>query len=256
MITTLFRTPVRPSISERWDGLRVSASRPATTARPSREPCDVRIRNRMSLSPFIFFASACNVVASVSTVALPPVLVLYFTTTGSPPNRLATICAAPVASRRKTPSSPNRPNDTTVILRGFSAACTVATVDANVRRKTMTGALSRLTKDSIVTTNLHFNNVQGHSREINRRLGNADSTAPRVITACRPLLGLPSNRPAAGKENAGVSWLIARFSRMSGPIAQARIECWLAQSVRTSPRRSAWYDIWLDASKKRLQGET
>src|SRR6266446_1306544 len=124
MITTLFRTPVRPSISARWDGLRVSASRPATTARPSREPCDVRIRNRMSLSPFIFFASACDVVASVSTVALPPVLVLYFTTTESPPNRLATICAAPVASRRKTPSSPNRPNDTTVILRGFSAACT------------------------------------------------------------------------------------------------------------------------------------
>jgi phosphoribosylpyrophosphate synthetase len=37
----------------------------------------------------------------------------------------------------------------------------VATVDANVRRKTMTGALSRLTKDSIVTTNLHSNNVQG-----------------------------------------------------------------------------------------------
>src|SRR4029077_16767866 len=160
MITTLFRTPVRPSILERWDGLRVSTSRPATTARPSREPCDVRIRNRISLSPFILFASACNVVASVSTVALPPVLVLYFTTTGSPPNRLATICAAPAASRRKQPSSPNRPKDTTVILRGFSAACTVATVDANVRRKTMTGALSRLTKDSIVTTNLHSNNVQ------------------------------------------------------------------------------------------------
>src|SRR6516225_1126128 len=70
MTTTLFRTPVRPSISERWDGLSVSTSRPATTASPSREPCDVRIRNRMSLSPFIFFASACNVVASVSTVAL------------------------------------------------------------------------------------------------------------------------------------------------------------------------------------------
>src|SRR4029077_4466856 len=79
---------------------------------------------------------------------------------GSPPNRLATICAAPVASRRKTPSSPNRPNDTTVILRSFSAACTVATVEANVSRETMTGALSRLTKDSIVTTNLHSNNVQ------------------------------------------------------------------------------------------------
>src|SRR3954451_22539493 len=94
MITTLFRTPVWPSISERRDGVRVSASRPATTARPSREPCDVRIKNRMSLSPFIFFASACNVVASVSPVPLPPVLVLYFTTTGSPPNRLATIRAA------------------------------------------------------------------------------------------------------------------------------------------------------------------
>src|SRR5260370_41864519 len=160
MIRTLCGTRVRPSILERWDGLRVSASRPAKTARPSREPCDVRIRNRMSLSPFILFASDCNVVASVSTVALPPVLVLYFTTTGSPPNRLATICAAPAASRRKTPSSPNRPNDTTVILRGFSAACTVATVDANVRRKTMTGALSRLTRDSIVTTNFHSKNVQ------------------------------------------------------------------------------------------------
>src|SRR4051812_48210650 len=154
MITTLFRTPVRPSISERRDGVRVSVSRPATTARPSREPCDVRIRNRMSLSPSIFFASACNVVASVSTVALPPVLVLYFTTTGSPPNRLATIRAAPVASRRKTPSSPNRPNDTTVILRGFSAACTAATIGPHVRRKTMTNALSRLTKNSNVT-NLH-----------------------------------------------------------------------------------------------------
>jgi hypothetical protein len=36
----------------------------------------------------------------------------------------------------------------------------VATVDANVSRETMTGALSRLTKDLTVTTNLHFNNVQ------------------------------------------------------------------------------------------------
>jgi hypothetical protein len=32
-------------------------------------------------------------------------------------------------------------------------------------------------------------------------------------------------------------YMIARFSRMSGPIAQARIECWLAQSVRTCPER-------------------
>ena len=47
-----------------------------------------------------------------------------------------------------------------MILRGFSAACTVATVDANVSRETMMGALSRLTNNSIVTTNLHSNNVQ------------------------------------------------------------------------------------------------
>jgi hypothetical protein len=136
----------------------------------------------MSLSPLIFFASACNVVASVSTVALPPVLVLYFTTTGSPPNRLATICAAPVASRRKTPSSPNRPNHTTVTLRGFSAACTVATVDANVRRKTMTGALSRLTKDSIVTTNLHSDNVQGMSERSGR--ASTRSTPVQLVQTC------------------------------------------------------------------------
>ena len=37
----------------------------------------------------------------------------------------------------------------------------MATVDANVRRKTTTGALSRITKDSFVTTNFHSNNVQG-----------------------------------------------------------------------------------------------
>src|SRR4051794_26412700 len=125
----------------------------------------------MSLSPFIFFASACEVVASVSTVALPPVLVLYFTTTGSPPNRLATICAALVASRRKTPSSPNRPNDTTVILRGLSAACTAATIDTHVRRKTVTGALSRLTSNSIVTTNLHSNTFRACRRARARPLG-------------------------------------------------------------------------------------
>jgi hypothetical protein len=42
---------------------------------------------------------ACNVAASVSTVAPPPVLVLNFAITGSPPKRLSTICAAPVASK-------------------------------------------------------------------------------------------------------------------------------------------------------------
>src|SRR6476660_8508969 len=54
-------------------------------------------KKRISLSPFIFFASACNVAASVSTVALPPVLVLNLPTTGPPPHRLATLCAATVA---------------------------------------------------------------------------------------------------------------------------------------------------------------
>src|SRR6516225_3863967 len=42
MTTTLFRTFVRLTISERLDGLSVSTSRPATTARPSREP-DVEV---------------------------------------------------------------------------------------------------------------------------------------------------------------------------------------------------------------------
>src|SRR5215470_17098578 len=198
MITTLFRPCLRPSISERLDGLSVSVSRPATTARPSREPCDVRIRNRMSLSPFIFFASACNVVASVSTVALPPVLVLYFTTTGSPPNRFATICAAPVASRRKTPSSPNRPNDTTVSLRGFSAACTVAIVDDNVRKKTMTSTLSRLTNDSIVTTSIlttfrAWPNALGEPAPDPRRMQTAAS--PIVTYFMEPAIDLGDNRP-------------------------------------------------------------
>src|SRR6266550_71979 len=87
----------------RLDGLSVSADRPALTASPSWEPWEVRIRKRMSLSPFIFFVSACNVAASASTVALPPVLVLNRTTIASAPNRFATISAAPVASLRKTP---------------------------------------------------------------------------------------------------------------------------------------------------------
>ena len=81
----------------------ISVRRPAVTARPSGEPCDVRMRNRMSLSPFIFFASEFSVAASVSTVAPPPFFVLNLTTTDPFPNRLPIICAAPVASRRKTP---------------------------------------------------------------------------------------------------------------------------------------------------------
>jgi len=58
---------------------------------------------KQDLSPFIFLASAFNVAASVSIVAPPPFLVLDLTTTDPCPNWLAKICAAPVASRRKTP---------------------------------------------------------------------------------------------------------------------------------------------------------
>jgi len=90
---------------------------------------------------------------------------------GRPRTDWRRFAAAPVASRRKTPSSPNRPNDTTVILRGLSAACTAATIDTHVRRKTVTGALSRLTSNSIVTTNLHSNTFRACRRARARPLG-------------------------------------------------------------------------------------
>src|SRR5712671_5517391 len=48
MTTTLCRTPVRSSMSARLDGVSVCVSRPALTARPAREPCEVRIKNRPS----------------------------------------------------------------------------------------------------------------------------------------------------------------------------------------------------------------
>ena len=59
---------------------------------------------------------------------------------------------------------------------------TVATVDANVRRKTMTGALSRLTKDLIVTTNLHSNNVQGMSERSGR--ASTRSAPVQLVQTC------------------------------------------------------------------------
>jgi hypothetical protein len=87
-------------------------------------------------------------------VAPPPVLVLNLITTEPCPNRLPTTCAAPVASLRKTPWSPNSRNDTTVTLRTSSAARTGAHIMANVTKKAASGALSRLTKDPEGITNL------------------------------------------------------------------------------------------------------
>src|SRR3974390_3404109 len=48
MTTTLCRTPVSASMLASLDGVSVCVSRPALTARPAREPCEVRIKNRTS----------------------------------------------------------------------------------------------------------------------------------------------------------------------------------------------------------------
>ncbi len=79
------RTPVRANISARVDGVRVCVSRPALTARPSGEPCDVRITNRTSFSASILLAAACNDAARASIVARPPFFELYCTSTGPAP---------------------------------------------------------------------------------------------------------------------------------------------------------------------------
>src|SRR5216683_2520081 len=94
MTTTLCRTPVRASMSERLDGVSVCVSRPAFTARPAREPCEVRIKNRTSFSASIPSAATCNDMARVSIVAPPPFLELYCTLIGPLPKRPATTCAA------------------------------------------------------------------------------------------------------------------------------------------------------------------
>src|SRR5205807_274701 len=84
-------TLVRASISARSDGVSVCVSRPALTARPSGEPCEVSITNRTSFSASISLAATCNDLASASIVALPPLFELYCTLIGPFPNRLATI---------------------------------------------------------------------------------------------------------------------------------------------------------------------
>src|SRR6266568_6496275 len=121
MITTLYRTPVRSSISVSFDGVNVVLLRPAVTARPSGEPWEVRMRNRTSVLGSILFPVVSNVAASASTVASPFFLVLKRTMTGSAPKRLATMLAAPVASLRNTSCSPERPKETTAVLRTPSA---------------------------------------------------------------------------------------------------------------------------------------
>src|SRR6266403_527690 len=95
MTTTLYRMPVRASMSARLDGVSVCVSRPALTARPAREPCEVSIRNRTSLSASIPLAATCNDMASAPIVAPPPLFELYCTLIGPFPKRLATTCAAP-----------------------------------------------------------------------------------------------------------------------------------------------------------------
>ena len=46
MTTTLCRTPVKASMSARLSGVSSCVSRPALTARPAREPCEVRIKKQ------------------------------------------------------------------------------------------------------------------------------------------------------------------------------------------------------------------
>src|SRR5262249_25394470 len=62
MTTARYRTCVALSMSARCAGVSVSCRRPATTARPSGDPCDVRMRKRTPSS--IFFPVARNVAAS------------------------------------------------------------------------------------------------------------------------------------------------------------------------------------------------
>ena len=103
MTTTLCRTPVRASMSARLDGVSVCVSRPALTARPAGEPCEVSIKNRTSFSASIPLAATCNDMASASIVAPPPLFELDCTSIRPFPKRPATTCAAPVASLLNTP---------------------------------------------------------------------------------------------------------------------------------------------------------
>ena len=150
MITALYRTPVRASMSARLGGVSIWVSGPALTASPAGEPCVVRIRNRTSFSASIPLAAVCKDVAKVSIVAFPPFFELYCTSTGPWPKRSATIFAAPVASLRKTLWSPKSPTDTTLTLRASSTACAGKTDGTTIKTKATSGTPNRLTKLSNV----------------------------------------------------------------------------------------------------------
>jgi hypothetical protein len=99
MTTTLCRTPVNANMSARLSGVSSCVSGPALTARPAREPCEVRIKNKTSFSASIPLAAACNAMARAWIVAPPPFFELYCTLIGPLPKRLALCCAGCLASK-------------------------------------------------------------------------------------------------------------------------------------------------------------
>src|SRR6516164_559384 len=114
MTTMRCRTPARSSMCARSIGERTSERLPASTATPSCEPCDVKIRKRISLSRSICSAVDCSMFAIDAMVTSPRVFVLARTTTGSAPMRCATMLAAPFASLSNTLCAPNNPKAKTV----------------------------------------------------------------------------------------------------------------------------------------------
>src|SRR6516165_8334264 len=78
MTTARYRTCVALSMSARRAGVSVSCRRPATTARPSGDPCDVRTIKRTSFASSMFFAVACNVAASEAVVASTSLFAVEF----------------------------------------------------------------------------------------------------------------------------------------------------------------------------------
>jgi hypothetical protein len=89
--------------------------------------------NSTSVLGSILFPVVSNVAPSASIVASLFFLLLNRTMTGSPPKRLATILAAPVASLRNTSCAPESPNDTTAVLRASSANAAAVTVTTEMK---------------------------------------------------------------------------------------------------------------------------
>src|SRR5580704_9345646 len=101
-------------MSARSAGERISECLPASTATPSCEPCDVKIRKRISLSRSIRSAADCNMFPIDAMVTSPRVFVLARTRTGPVLRRCATMLAAPFASLSNTLCAPNNPKAKTV----------------------------------------------------------------------------------------------------------------------------------------------